>query len=551
MPHCAVNGTGIALMAYGPLGSGNHGPTAERSRMPTKFFRFSLTLVLVLLSLPGLALAASAASTAGLTCRAGSVRLADFELEGTSFTAITGAGAVSVTGDGNGGTFALQDTTKVITAVLIAGPDGPVATKTDPYPEGVSVGGFDPSSLVADPGAEAGGAPGAQPSVTAVAFCGSDATVGSAQCQDEPAFTFDWDGAGTFSVTLGGSLALCAAVEFNVGSYSVDEPAGWNGQSTFSDGAAPQTEVDHQLITFGVGAEPGTRSATVAASACGPYQVDLYRGARRTVIDASGHGTDFVRGGLLAGADCAATPAGPGEPSDGPTVGSAGEPQDVSVMSALDCVRSALVLTLTSRGAAPAAVDFTVDGGVHSVPAGENRTVIIAVAEGAAYSVVVQTPASGTTPASSQTFSGTVDCSTGGDGPEPTGSNVPSDPNGSGLNGSGPDGTDGGDGVVIGGAATPTVRDQPVGPDGAVGPRGTVVEGSGVDSTDPDHGMVRALGGPAALGGALAVTGPPDLVTGALLACTLVAVGAGLLLVGRTRSLRNEIAAPVDGASWP
>ena len=361
---------------------------------------------------------ASAASTSSLSCPDGSDRLADFALQGDGFVATAGAGAVSATGAGSGGTFAVVDTTQTVTAVLVAGPDGPVATKIDTYPGGAQSGGFDSSSIVADDGTW---------TVTSVSFCGGDAAFSSAQCQDQPAFSSTWDGAGTFSVTLSGTLALCEAVEFHAGSYALDVPEGWDGQSSLSPGATPQTEFDHQLITFGVGAEPGTRSVTVAAPACGPYQADLYTGVRRTTIGATGHGSDFLRGGLLAGPPCAEPPPDRARPTTEPTPQPTPEPTPEPVVTpARGEARVGARGRLGDRsgglrpqrpGAHPpqprrrfrpgpgSDAEFRVDGALHTVPAGEDRSVVLTVAEDAAYGILV------TFPAGSETFSGVLSCS--------------------------------------------------------------------------------------------------------------------------------------------
>ena len=463
--------------------------------MTTRVLRLGLALIVAVLGSPGLALAASAASTTDLACPDGSDRLADFSVQGDGFVATTGAAAVSVIGSGSGGTFRVVDTTQAVTAVLVAGPDGPVATKIDNYSGGTSSGSFDPASFVSDDGTPA--------TVTSVSFCGGAAAISSAQCQDQPAFSSTWDGAGTFSVTLAGTLALCEAVEFHVGSYALDAPAGWDGQPSFSPGATPQTEFDHQLIVFNVGDEPGTRSATVAAPACGPYQADLYTGARRMRIDAAGHGSDFLGGGLLAGTACAEPPTAPTtgpeadprqEPEGGPTTGPEGgptgpttgptsgpggpevgpesEPEAVSAAAAVDCARSALVLTLSNRGAGSGSgssseVDFVVDGALHVVPAGENRSVVLPVAHDAAYRVLVSFPGD------SQTFSGVLSCSPADSGSssdrrplergsgepgsgQPSGASVPGEPAGAPIpprrrapcSGSAPPAPDGSEGEV-------------------------------------------------------------------------------------------------------
>jgi len=503
--------------------------------MTTRVLRVGLALSITMLGLPGLADAASAASTVTLVCPDGSSRLADFELQGGAYAVTAGAGAVSVTGAGDGGTFTLQDTTQVITAVLIAGPGGPVATKTERYPGGITFGSFDASSFVPDAGVPA--------SVSSVSFCGADVVLTSAQCQDEPVFDSTWDGAGTFSVTLAGTLALCQAVEFHVGTYSLDEPEGWDGQSSLSAGATPQTEFDHQLITFGVLDEPGTRSATAALPPCGPYQADLYRGAQRTSIDASGHGSDFVRGGVLAGTTCAQSPGEPGTPGVGPT---GGEPGGVSATAAADCLRGVLVVTLTNgAAAATAGVDFTVDGAVYFVPAGQTRSLTFPVAQGAAYQVLASFPARGSFPAGSETFSGVLDCSevNSGSSDTPPGA-VGGEPGQPGQPGQpGAESVAGEPGRATDGSAAP--GDTP-----ATGVSGSAA--SGLNRPAAEGGRFGGAASPgqasAAGSGFLAATGGPNLVTGSLGTLALLAVGAALFLVrrpeqgeefGRRRKLRQ------------
>ena len=502
--------------------------------MTTRFLRLGLAVLVAMIGLPGLAVIASAASTSSLSCPDGSDRLADFALQGDGFVATAGAGSVSATGAGTGGSFAVVDSTQTVTAVLVAGPDGPVATKIDTYPGGAPSGSFDSSSLVADDGTS---------SVTSVSFCGGDGILSSAQCQDQPVFSSTWDGAGTFAVTLSGTLALCEAVEFHAGSYALDVPEGWDGQSALSPGATPQTEFDHQLIVFGVGAEPGTQSVTVVAPACGPYQADLYTGVRRTTIGATGHGSDFLRGGLLAGPPCAEpaptpvpTPQPTPEPTPGPTepvVTPAGEPETVSATAAVDCGRSALVLTLRnpSAGSGPGSdAEFSVDGALHIVPAGEDRSVVLTVAEDAAYGVLV------TFPAGSEMFSGVLSCSPADSG-SPTapsvgaGGPVSGQPNGAGA----PDEPIATADSAVDAAALP--EEPGTGsPAGAAGPGeaeltaagGPLAAGSGTD------GSAAVRGSAVDSGARLAATGAPDLITGSLAAMGLLAVGAALVLIGRS-----------------
>jgi hypothetical protein len=206
-------------------------------------------------------------------------------------------------------------------------------------------------------------------------------------------------------------------------------------------------------------------------------------------------------------------------------------------MAAVDCVRTALILTLSNPGTGTgpnsgpnSAVDFAVDGVVHRVPAGEDRSVALAVAEDAAYRVLV------TSPAGSQTFSGVLSCSPPDSRPSPTappgaagepnagqpsGANVPGEPAGGGISATGA-------GAVLG-------DPDPTSSGGTEGEQALAAAGGPIAGGEASVGTAAERGRASDRGGQLAATGAPDLATVSMAASGLLALGAGLVLVGRSR----------------
>ena len=112
--------------------------------MTSRVLRLGLALVVAMLGLPGAAPVRSAASTATLGCPGRVKPAGGLCLQGDGSVATTRTAAVCVTGSGSGGTFTAVDTAQIVIAVLVAGLDGPAATKIDHYSGGTSAGSFTP-----------------------------------------------------------------------------------------------------------------------------------------------------------------------------------------------------------------------------------------------------------------------------------------------------------------------------------------------------------------------------------------------------------------------
>lgn len=76
-------------------------------------------------------------------------------------------------------------------------------------------------------------------------------------------------------------------------------------------------------------------------------------------------------------------------------------------------------------------------------------------------------------------------------------------------------------------------------PDGSDGEAGPLAAGEATATRGRSQGSADLPGGAVDSGGRLAATGAPDLVTASMAASGLLAVGAGLFLVGRYLPGRN------------
>jgi hypothetical protein len=102
------------------------------------------------------------------------------------------------------------------------------------------------------------------------------------------------------SVTVGtvGSKPLCKDVPVFFSSYTM--PDTYNGQPFKNNStASPQTIFDNQTVVLKKGTTTASAMTIKLPEACKSIQVDVYHGPKIDIVDAKGHGKQYISGKIL------------------------------------------------------------------------------------------------------------------------------------------------------------------------------------------------------------------------------------------------------------